>query len=166
LASQLSLQAAVLVVVGIAFALVAGGNKVPVVISRTLATLGPLWLAWQSGHAAFGALRLLPLLAGTCYAVTLQATIHLYGASHQTVASLVAVLGSQVAAMSCLLLARQPLLAAATGMLITFQALLSPLVGLWQDATVCPSASDYVRAIQLPIMASMLLAALALGYRG
>jgi len=166
LASQLSLQAAVLVLLGIAFALVAGGNKVPVVISSTLATLGPLWLAWQFGHAAFGALRLLPLLAGTCYAVTLQATIHLHRTNHHITTSLIVLLGTQMAAMSCLLLARQPIIAAATGMLITFQALLSPLVGLWQDASECPRTSDYVRAIQLPIMVSMLLAALAMGYQG
>jgi hypothetical protein len=115
----------------------------------------PLWLAWLLGHVAFGALRPASVLVAACYALTLCASL----AHSQGQRALAWQVMPQVVVAATLVAIKQPLAAAVIALLATSNWLLFPMLGTQ------PGRERYFRALQTSLIASMLLAALALGYK-
>jgi hypothetical protein len=129
----------------------------------TFTPVVPLALAWLLGQAAFGTIRPVSVVVAAAFAMTLSASILLREQASQHSSALVWQVMPQIVVAACLVFVRQPLSAAAVALLVTPQLLLVPLLS--SRGHSAPARDRYFDSIQLPLLLSMILTALALGYR-
>jgi len=127
-------------------------------------------MAWLLGHSAFHNLHPVSIWAAGCYSAWFYGCTAFGSKPESKDRGLFWRVAAQTGAVASLIIMRQPLVAAVVAILITPQILLLPL----RDS---PSTKDhrglarneqghqqYFGALQVPLIASMILTALALGY--
>jgi hypothetical protein len=113
----------------------------------------PVLLTWLIGHATFGAIRAESVLVATCFALTLGVCSQV----RQTGKGVLRLLLPQMVVVVYFIIEKQPVTAAGVTLLASSQL-------LWSALLETPAGrTKYFRAAQLPLAATMLLAAWTLG---
>ena len=147
-AAQLGQQSLILTAAGLGIAYVSSLDT-----KRRISVLAPLFLAWLLGHTIYSTIHLASALIAVFFAVTL------YSAPKQMETGLIWQVMPQIAIVAGLVTIKQPLVATAVALLSTLGVLLIPLLQTQSGR------EKYFRIVQLQLAASMLLSALALGYK-
>ncbi len=169
-ASQLGAQCLGVALMCIAVACLTGVGVQGEASRRLLSIAIPIWSAWLVGHGSFGRLDMISVWTSGCYAA-LFCAFWLLDHTHQRLARpLWLQAAAQLGVLASLILIRQPLVAAAVALLATPQVLLLPLIERRIDKPLPNVSQDpagpelYFRSLQLPLIASMVVTAAALGY--
>jgi len=155
-AGQWGVPSLVLAVLGLATAYACGLGLAKRPFGVLVSIACPMFIAWALGHAAFTRLRPVSLLAAVLFAIIFYSCSALNEHKKPLVAWQAA---AQTAAVGSLIAVKQPLMAAAVALLGTLPSLLLPALETRQGR------ERYFRSTQWPLAASMLLTALAIGYR-
>ena len=156
-AAQLGQQSLALTVAGLVIAYASGLRRER--SSSNLIISVPLFAAWLMGHAVYADLRPPSVLAAASFSVAFYGCSLLNKRTHAVGGGVAWTTVSQVAATAGLIGVKQPVIAVVVALLGTLQLLLVPLLDTEHGRR------QYFRAVQFQLAASMLLAALALGYR-
>ena len=114
----------------------------------------PVFLAWLLGHSLYHSLTIATVVVGASFALALYAHNRL----SESRPGLLWLSLAQALTCSALVFIKQPVVAAIVGLLATLQFLLLPLLESEQGR------HTYFSAVQVHLVASMILSALALGY--
>jgi hypothetical protein len=153
-AAQLGRQCVAFATVGLAIALVSGLGRSRWVSSLGISIWTPLFLTWMLGNASFGELRLPSVVVAAAIGLALCGSTVVAQGSR----SLVWQVAPQAVLAATLMAVKQPVAAALAMLLATPQVLLVPLLSEPVDH------ERYFRSIQWGLLASMFVAALAVGY--
>ena len=156
LASLLGRQVALLTLVAfVLMAVVLFSSRQSGAISLSLRAILEWGLPWLMGHLAFGSLDWESVAFALVYTVTYYARFILLDGRRRTATRLLN--SSQIVAVALLIIVKEPVLAGIAGLLLLPQLLLQPF--LWRGE----AEQWYLQRSQLWLMASMLIAALAIG---
>lgn len=169
-AAQLGSQSLALVIVSLAAACSIGCRESRGTPWRWLSVAAPICIAWLVGHAAFHNLHPISIWAAGCYSAWFYGCSALGSKPESIDRGLFWRVAAQSGVVTSLIIVRQPLVAAVVAILITPQILLLPLRDSQTNdnhrglARAEQGHQPYSRALQVPLVASMILTALALGY--
>ena len=153
-AIQQSPQSLVVAAVALVIAYASGFGRRWWMSSPIILHSAPIFLTWLLGHAAYADLQPVSVAVAASFAL---AFCRCAGGSRVN-AELVWQVAPQLAAAVCLVPIKQPAVAAAISVLVTLPLLLAPLLGTHSRR------GEYFRIVQTQLAASMVLAALAVGY--
>ena len=119
----------------------------------------PLFTAWLLGHAVYNVPRPVSVLAAASFSLAFYGSSVLNKRLEPVAKGLTWQVAPQVAAVASLIAVKQPVAAAVVALLGTPQLLLAPLLETEHGR------EQYFRAVQLHLVISMFLTALALGYK-
>jgi hypothetical protein len=168
--AQLGPQNLALVGSSLLLAYVGGLGRVRWASNDLVTTSLPILIAWLSGHVAFNSLHPLSALVATGFAVVFFGCHLVDEHPEQPTKGLVWQAGAQILPIAGLIAAKQPIIAALVALLVTPQLLLIPLLqppantGMSLHAEAERAQVHYFHALQLQLMLSMFLTALALGH--
>jgi hypothetical protein len=139
--------------------------------SNGLATVSlPMLIAWLSGHAAFSSLHPLSVVVAAGFAAALFGCSLVGKHPEQPSKGLIWQIGAQLLPVASLSAIRQPIIAAIVALLVTPQLLMIPLPqssankGMPRNVGAGGGRARYFAGVQVQLMLSMFLTALALGY--
>jgi len=154
IAIQQSRQSFAIAAVGLVVAYASGFGRRRWMSSPIISHSAPMFLTWLLGHAAYAGLQPVSIAVAASFAL---AFYRCAGASRVN-AELSWQAAPQLAAVVCLVIIKQPVVAAVISVLVTLPLLLAPLLGTHSRR------GEYFRIVQTQLAASMVLAAFAVGY--
>jgi len=153
-AIQQSPQSFAITAVGLVIAYASGFGRGWWISSPIISHSAPMFLTWVLGHAAYASLQPVSIAVAASFALAFYRGA---GASRVNT-ELGWQVAPQLAAAVYLVLVKQPVVAAVISVLATLPLLLAPLLGTHSRR------GEYFRIVQTQLTASMVLAALAVGY--